>query len=60
MDKSNENQIKAKIYLKEHNIENIISEMLNELLNKMPEKPFKFMIEFLNKKNEENEKKNSQ
>ena len=52
--KLNENQLKAKIYLKEHNIENIISEMLNELIINKPEDHFKFMIEFLNKKNQEN------
>ena len=52
--KLNENQLKAKIYLKEHNIENIISEMLNELIINKPEDHFKFMIEFLNKKNQKN------
>ena len=53
--KLNENQLKAKIYLKEHNIENIISEMLNELIINKPEDHFKFMIEFLNKKNQKKE-----
>jgi hypothetical protein len=53
--KLNENLLKAKIYLKEHNIENIISEMLNELIINKPEDHFKFMIEFLNKKNQEKE-----
>ena len=54
--KLNENLLKAKVYLKEHNIENIISEMLNELIINKPEDHFKFMIEFLNKKkNQEKE-----
>jgi hypothetical protein len=53
--KLNENLLKAKIYLKEHNIENIISEMLNELIINKPEDHFKFMIEFLNKKSQEKE-----
>ena len=53
--KLNENQLNAKIYLKEHNIENIISEMLNELIINKPEDHFKFMIDFLNKKNQEKE-----
>ena len=53
--KLNENLLKAKIYLKEHNIENIISEMLNELIINKPEDHFKFMIDFLNKKNQEKE-----
>jgi len=55
----NEEQLNAKIYLNEHNIEKIISEMLNELLIKKPEKPFEFMSEFFKKKSEENEKNNS-
>jgi hypothetical protein len=55
----NEEQLNAKIYLNEHNIEKIISEMLNELLIKKPKKPFEFMSEFFKKKSKENEKNNS-
>ena len=46
-DKPNERQMKAEIYLKEYDIQNIITEMINYLLHKKSKNPILEMIKFL-------------
>jgi hypothetical protein len=46
-DKPNERQMKAEKYLKEYDIQNIITEMINYLLHKKTKKPIIEMIKYL-------------
>ena len=57
-DKPNERQMKAEIYLKEYDIQNILTEMINYLLHKRSKNPILEMIKFLGSFLTEKEKKN--
>ena len=57
-DKPNERQMKAEIYLKEYDIQNILTEMINYLLHKRSKNPILEMIKFLGSFLTEKEKQN--